>query len=251
LVYLSWVLAFITGAAVGSFLNVCICRMPVGKSVIRPPSHCPDCRHRLRIFDLIPILSYLFLKGKCRYCGRRIAWQDPVVELVTGLLFVLALAKYGITFGVLRPVVLFAVIVPATVFDLRYKIIPDELNLAGLVLGVPLMLESKEALFSCVIGFLAGGALLFVIALVSRGGMGGGDIKLAAVLGLLLGWKQLLIALFLAFAAGSVAGMTMLMLKLARLKEPIPFGPYLALGSAFAILAGDKVIKWYLGFCRW
>jgi len=250
-VYLSWVLAFITGAAVGSFLNVCICRMPVGKSVIRPPSHCPDCRHRLRIFDLIPILSYLFLKGKCRYCGRRIAWQDPVVELVTGLLFVLALAKYGITFGVLRPVVLFAVIVPATVFDLRYKIIPDELNLAGLVLGVPLMLESKEALFSCVIGFLAGGALLFVIALVSRGGMGGGDIKLAAVLGLLLGWKQLLIALFLAFAAGSVAGMTMLMLKLARLKEPIPFGPYLALGSAFAILAGDKVIKWYLGFCRW
>ncbi|MCG9967226.1 prepilin peptidase [Pelotomaculum terephthalicicum JT] len=249
--YLSWVLAFITGAAVGSFLNVCICRMPVGKSVIRPPSHCPDCRYRLRIFDLIPILSYLFLKGKCRYCGRRIAWQDPVVELVTGLLFVLALAKYGITFGVLRPVVLFAVIVPATVFDLRYKIIPDELNLAGLVLGVPLMFESKEALFSCVIGFLAGGALLFVIALVSRGGMGGGDIKLAAVLGLLLGWKQLLIALFLAFAAGSVAGMTMLMLKLARLKEPIPFGPYLALGSAFAILAGDKVIKWYLGFCRW
>lgn len=241
-------MAFITGAAIGSFLNVCICRIPVGESVVHPPSHCPECRHLLGIFDLVPILGYLFLKGKCRYCGCRISWQYPAVEFVTGLLFVLALVKYGFTFSVLRSFVLFSIIVPATVIDLRHKIIPDELNLAGVILGLPLMLESREVLISSIIGFLAGGGLLFVIALLSRGGMGGGDIKLAAVLGLLLGWKQLLVALFLAFVAGSVIGMAMLMLKLARLREPIPFGPYLALGAVFATMAGDKVIKWYLGF---
>ncbi|OPY56091.1 MAG: Type 4 prepilin-like proteins leader peptide-processing enzyme [Pelotomaculum sp. PtaU1.Bin035] len=247
--YLWWGLVFVTGTAVGSFLNVCIYRMPAGESVVHPPSHCQACRHNLRFFDLIPVLSYLFLKGKCRYCGSRIAWQYPAVEFLTGLLFVLALVKYGITFRALRSIVLFSVIVPATVIDLRHKIIPDKLNLAGFILGIPLLLESKEVFFSSAAGFLIGGGLLFVIALASRGGMGGGDIKLSAVLGLLLGWKLLLAALFLAFVAGSIAGLTMLMLKLARLKEPIPFGPYLAFGAMFATLAGDKVIKWYTGFC--
>jgi len=243
--YLFWGLVFFTGAAIGSFLNVCIYRIPVGKSVVYPPSHCPACRHYLRFIDLIPVISYLFLKGKCRYCGCQIAWQYPVVELVTGLLFVLSLIKYGITLSALRSMVLFSVIVPATVIDLRYKIIPDKLNLAGFILSIPLIFESKEVFFSSVTGFFEGGGLLFVIALVSRGGMGGGDIKLAAVLGLLLGWKHLLVALFLSFVAGSVASLTMLVFKLARLKEPIPFGPYLAIGSVAAALVGDRIIKWY------
>ncbi|MDF9409770.1 prepilin peptidase [Pelotomaculum isophthalicicum JI] len=246
--YLWWGLVFSTGAAIGSFLNVCIYRMPAGESVAYPPSHCPACRSYLRFFDLIPILSYLFLKGKCRYCGSRIAWQYPAVEFVTGVLFVLALVKYGITMSALRSIVLFSVIVPALVIDLRHKIIPDKLNFAGFILGIPLALESKEVLFSCVIGFLAGGGLLLLIAMASRGGMGGGDIKLAAVLGLLLGWKLLLVALFLAFVAGSIVGLAMLLLKMVRLKEPIPFGPYLALGAMFAALAGDKAVMRYAGF---
>jgi len=243
--YLWWVLVFFTGAAVGSFLNVCIYRMPAGESVVHPPSHCPACGQKLRFSDLIPVLSYFFLKGKCRYCGCRIAWQYPVVEFVTGLLFVLAVVKYGITPGALRIVVLFSVVIPAMAIDLKHKIIPDKLNLAGALLGIPLIFESKEVFISGAAGFIAGGGLLLLIAVVSRGGMGGGDIKLAAVMGLLLGWKLLLIALFVAFMLGSAVGLAMLVCKLVRLKEPVPFGPYLALGSVVAALAGDKIISWY------
>lgn len=246
--YLYWGLVFFAGAAAGSFLNVCICRVPAGESVVYPPSHCPACGNRLKFYDLIPVLSYLLLQGRCRYCGSRIALQYPLVELVTGCLFVLALAKYGATWGALRSLVLFSVIIPAAVIDWRHKIIPDKLNLAGLMLGVPLIFESQEIFWSSVAGFFAGGALLLAIALVSRGGMGGGDIKLAAVLGLLLGWQHLLVALFLAFVAGSAAGLVMLGLKIIRLKEPVPFGPYLSLGAVAAALAGDVLLRWYALF---
>ncbi|OPX84910.1 MAG: Type 4 prepilin-like proteins leader peptide-processing enzyme [Pelotomaculum sp. PtaB.Bin104] len=246
--YLWWGLVFSIGAIVGSFLNVCICRLPVGESLAYPSSHCEACGQGLRPVDLVPIFSFVFLRGRCRYCGCRIAWHYPVGELVTGLLFVAAVAKYGVTLSALRTVLLFSILVPATVIDLKYKIIPDRLNLAGLILGVPLIFESKEVFGANAAGFLAGGGLLLLIAVVSRGGMGGGDIKLAAVLGLLLGWKYLLAALFLAFMVGSIAGIIMIVFKLARMKEPIPFGPYLALGAVVAALTGDKVIKWYTGF---
>ncbi|MDD3654491.1 MAG: prepilin peptidase [Desulfotomaculaceae bacterium] len=246
--YLLWGLIFFSGAAVGSFLNVCICRLPSGESLAYPPSHCQACGNRLRPIDLVPLLSFVLLRGSCRYCGRRIAWQYPVVEMITGFLFVAAVAKYGITLAALRVILLFSLLVPAAAIDLRYKIIPDRLNLAGLILGVPLIFETKGVFWAGAAGFLAGGGLLLLIAVVSRGGMGGGDIKLAAVLGLLLGWKYLLAALFLAFVAGSIVGLTMIALKLARMKEPIPFGPYLALGAVVAALTGDRVVNWYIGF---
>jgi leader peptidase (prepilin peptidase)/N-methyltransferase len=248
--YLWWVAVFFTGAAVGSFLNVCICRMPVGESVVYPPSHCPFCQQRLGFYDLVPVLSYVLLKGKCRYCGCRISRQYPVVEFVASLLFILVAAKHGFTLDALRAIVLVSVVIPAAAIDLKYKIIPDKLNLAGFVLGLPLVFESRDVFFSSVTGFLAGGGLLFLIAVVSRGGMGGGDIKLAAVLGLLLGWKQLLVALFLAFAMGGIAGLAMIVFKVARLKEPVPFGPYLALGAVSAALLGDKAVSWYAWFLR-
>lgn len=245
--YLWWGLVFLTGACVGSFLNVCICRIPQGKSVVYPPSHCPSCTHGLQLADLLPIISYIALKRKCRYCGCEISLQYPAVELVTGILFILAVAKYGITLGALRALVLFSVLIPAAVIDLKHKIIPDKLNLAGFILGIPLIFESKEVLLSGVTGFFAGGGLLLLIAVLSRGGMGGGDIKLAAVMGLLLGWKYLLVALFLAFTIGGAIGIMMILLRMKKMKEAVPFGPYLALGTVIAALAGDKIINWYMG----
>lgn len=243
-----WLLpVFCAGAVIGSFLNVVICRLPAGQSLLCPPSHCPVCLSPLRFYDLVPILSYLFLKGKCRYCAVSISWQYPAVELLTGFLFVLAVIKYGLTWSALRAMVLFALAVPAAVIDWRHKIIPDKLNLTGFVLALPLLFESREILLSGTWGFLAGGGLLWGVALLSRGGMGGGDIKLAAVLGLLLGWKLLLVALFLAFAVGSIVGAAMLLLKKVRLKEAIPFGPYLALGAVCAALSGDRIVMWYGG----
>ncbi len=173
--YLWLSLVFLTGACVGSFLNVCIYRIPRGKSVVFPPSYCPSCANTLRFVDLIPLISYLALNRKCRYCGCKISPRYPTVELVTGLLFVLAVTKYGLTLAALRAVVLFSLLIPAALIDLKYKIIPDKLNLAGVILGIPLIVESKEVFFSGVTGFLAGGGLLLLIAVVSRGGMGGGD----------------------------------------------------------------------------
>ena len=245
--YLWWGLVFLTGACVGSFLNVCIFRIPQGKSVVFPPSHCPSCRQALQSVDLVPVISYIALKGKCRHCGGKISVQYPAVEFIAGILFLLAVLKYGPTLAALRVAILFAVVVAATVIDLRHRIIPDKLNLTGLILGLPFLFESREVLVANSIGFLVGGGVLLLIAVASRGGMGGGDIKLAAVMGLYLGWKYLLVAVLTAFVAGSAAGLIMLVFKIARLKEPIPFGPYLGLGAVVAALAGDKIVSWYMG----
>lgn len=245
MLYGGYLFVFIIGTAVGSFLQVCIQRLPLGQSVLYPPSHCPACRRPLKFFELLPILSYLLLKGRCRYCSASISWQYPAVELFTGLLFLLAVAKFGFTLAALRVMVLFALLVPVTVIDFKYKVIPNQLNWAGLLLGLLLLLESKEVLLAGLIGLILGGGLFWFIALVSKGGMGGGDVKLAAVLGCLLGWQQLLVALFISFAAGSVVGLSMLLLRLTRWREPIPFGPYLALGAVVAALIGDKIIAWY------
>lgn len=237
---------FLAGLCIGSFLNVCICRLPAGGSIAYPPSNCPSCGHQLHTAELIPLLSYLFLRGRCRYCGGKISAQYPIVELATGILFLLAFFKYGLTLAALRTAVLFAVVTATTVIDLRYRIIPDRLNLAGFILGAALLFESREVFTANAIGFLAGGGILYLVAVVSRGGMGGGDIKLAAVMGLLLGWKYLLLALFLACAAGALVGSLLVLVKIKRMKEALPFGPYLALGSVIAALAGDRLIAWYL-----
>jgi leader peptidase (prepilin peptidase)/N-methyltransferase len=166
--------------------------------------------------------------------------------LSVGILFLLAYLKYGLTLAALRTAVLFAVVTATTVIDWRYRIIPDKLNLAGFILCVLLLFESREVLTANAIGFLAGGGILYLVAVVSRGGMDGGDIKLAAVMGLLLGWKYLLLALFLANAAGALVGILLVLLKIKKMKAALPFGPYLALGSIIAALAGDRMISWYL-----
>lgn len=152
-------------------------RIPQGKSVVLPPSHCPSCQQALQSVDLVPVISYIALKGKCRHCGGKISVQYPAVEFITGTLFLLAVLKYGPTLAALRVAILFAVVVAATVIDLRHRIIPDKLNLTGLILGLPFLFESREVLVANSIGFLVGGGLLLLIAVASRGGMGGGDIK--------------------------------------------------------------------------
>lgn len=237
---------FLAGLCAGSFLNVCIYRLPESGSIAYPPSKCSSCGSRLRAVDLIPVLSYLFLRGRCRYCGSKISAQYPVIELATGVLFLLAYLKYGLTLAALRTAVLFAVVTAAAVIDWRCRIIPDRLNLTGFILGAVMLFESREVLTANAIGFVTGGGLLYLVAVVSRGGMGGGDIKLAAVMGLLLGWKYLLLALFIAFGAGAFVGSLLVLLKIKKMKAALPFGPYLALGSVIAALAGDRLISWYL-----
>lgn len=240
---------FITGLVVGSFLNVCIYRIPLGETVVTTPSHCFACGNRLRARDLVPVLSYIFLRGKCRYCGVKISWQYPLVELVTGLIFLATVFTWGISWGGLAMLMFFSMLVVTTVIDLYHQIIPDGVLLVGGLLGLPMVyLQSMEQLKWGVIGFFAAGLVLLLIALASKGGMGGGDIKLAAVMGLYLGLKSVALALFLSFLLGGLVGILLLVTGIKGRKDAVPFGPFLALGAIITAFWGEKIFAWYLGF---
>ncbi|AZK59462.1 Leader peptidase (Prepilin peptidase) [Candidatus Desulforudis audaxviator] len=247
-VVLEGLLIFVLGSIVGSFLNVCIHRLPVGESVVFPPSRCVSCGAKLGFIDLVPVFSFLYLRGRCRRCGVPISWHYPLVECAAGLLFVLAWLRFGATWATPGAWALFAVLLIATLIDLRHGIIPDRVVLAGLVLGLPLVaLQSWAALLWGAAAFLGAGLFMLAIAVISRGGMGGGDIKLAALMGLYLGPAGVALALFLAFLAGGTVAVLLLATGRKGRKDPVPFGPYLALGGIVAALWGREIISWYFG----
>lgn len=246
-----YIITFIVGLLIGSFLNVCIYRIPVEQTVITTPSHCYNCGQRIKPWDLVPVLSFLILKGRCRHCDTQLSWQYPLVELTTGLLFLVAVWRWGITWETLSMLVFFSLLVVVTVIDFHHQIIPNRVLLVGGALGLPLVyLQSLEHLKSGLIGFFAAGLLLLLIALISRGGMGGGDIKLAAVMGLFLGLKGVAVALFLSFLIGGVVGILLLVTGKKGRKDAVPFGPFLALGSILAALMSSDIIIWYVGLWK-
>lgn len=240
---------FFLGLVIGSFLNVCIYRLPRGESVVITPSHCPACGSRIGARDLFPLLSYIWLKGRCRACGKPISPQYPLTELLTGLLFAAAYAHTGLTALLLKQLFLVAVLIVVSLIDLKYLIIPDRVIVFSLACGILLNLFAGDlSLLSAVLGFSAAAAFLLVPALIYRGGMGGGDIKLAAVIGFFLGWPNGLLAVFLGCLLGAATGITLVLTGLKGRKDAIPFGPYLAAGTLPAMFFGDKWLAWYLGF---
>lgn len=244
-----FILVFIFGLIIGSFLNVCIYRIPMGQTVVTTPSHCYACGTSLKPLDLFPVLSYLFLRGRCRYCGAKISFRYPLVELLTAVLFVVAIYYQGFTWSGLATMVFSAMLVVVTFIDLDHQIIPDGVLLVGGILGLPLIyLQSIEHLKWGVLGFFAAGLLLLIIAVLSKGGMGGGDIKLAAVMGLYLGLKSVAVALMLAFLLGGLIGVLLLLTGIKGRKDPVPFGPFLAIGAILASFYGEKIILWYTNF---
>ncbi len=246
--YINEIFVFLLGACIGSFLNVCIYRLPREESVVYKPSHCPGCGNKLGVPDLVPILSYIFLRGRCRHCGSPISAQYPLVELITALLFLAAYTAWGISWHTASMWVFLAVLVSVSVVDMHHRIIPDEILLVGTILGLPLIfLTSLNHLISGLIGFMAAGLLLLAIAVISKGGMGGGDIKLSAVMGLFLGWQSAAVALFLSFLIGGIVGILLLVTKIKGRKDAVPFGPYLALGGLAAAFYGPQIITWYTG----
>ncbi|TYO95649.1 prepilin peptidase [Desulfallas thermosapovorans] len=244
--FLDDIIVFILGACIGSFLNVCIHRLPLGQSVVYNPSHCPGCGHRLKALDLVPLLSYILLRGRCRYCGTRIPARYPLVESTAAVFFGAVYQFWGWQWQSVSMWVFFAVLLAAALIDYRHKIIPDELIITGLVLGLPLVyLSGTGKLIDGLIGFLGAGVLFLIIALVSKGGMGGGDIKLSALMGLFLGWPDILVALFISFLVGGLSGIMLMALGQKGRKDAVPFGPYLALGGVVAAFGADWIIKWY------
>jgi leader peptidase (prepilin peptidase)/N-methyltransferase len=239
---------FFLGLVLGSFLNVCIYRLPRGKSVVFPPSHCTACGSKIGARDLIPLLSYLLLKGRCRACGGTISPSYPLIELLTGLLFAAAYAHTGLTALLLKQLFLIAVLIVVSFIDLKYLIIPDRIILFSLACGLLLNLFIRDlSLLSAVLGLAGATAFLLVPALISPGGMGGGDIKLAAVIGFFLGWPNGLLAVFLGCLLGAVTGIALVLARVKGRKDAIPLGPYLAAGTMLAMFFGSRLLAWYLG----
>jgi len=232
-----YVVSFVFGAVVGSFLNVCICRMPRDESVVSPPSHCPICNYRIRWYDNIPLVSYLLLRGKCRGCGAHISLQYPLVELLNGLLTLALFIKFGPTLTFLVLFLFCSALVVITFIDLEHQIIPDEISLSGIVIGfVCSFFLPWQTWINSLLGILLGGGSLLMVAygyqwLTGKEGMGGGDIKLLAMMGAFLGWKSVLFIVFASSLIGSVVGVTMMLVQKKDSKLAIPFGPYLAFGA--------------------
>lgn len=235
------------GICIGSFINVCIYRIPNRQSIAFPPSHCQDCQHPLRWKDLIPILSYLRLKGKCGYCGEKISPQYPIIELLNGGLYLGLFLKYGWTPLFFVWAILTSLLLTVTIIDLRHQIIPDECILFGLVVGILLHIISVYdiSILSGLIGFLVGGGIFLTIALVTKGAMGGGDIKLMAMLGLWFGTTDILVIALLSFFIGAIMSIFLIIFKLKTRKDMIPFGPFIALATLIVILYGQEILTLY------
>ena len=248
-----WIVGSIVfGAIVGSFLNVCICRIPKGESIIFPGSHCPHCQRSIPFYDNIPLVSYLLLRGKCRYCQGPISSQYPLVEGVTALSSFLLFSRFGISWSYLFYFLFLASLIVITVIDLFHQIIPDVISLPGIGVGLIASFILPQLTFlNSLIGVLLGGGSLFLVAtfyqwLFKREGMGGGDVKLLAMIGAFLGWKAVILTILLSSLIGSIIGIIVMMVKGKDLKYAIPFGPFLSLGAAVSLFYGEAIITLYL-----
>ena len=239
-------LFFLYGIIFGSFFNVVGLRVPKKESIVSPPSHCTNCERKLGPKDLVPVFSYIFLKGKCRTCGTKISPVYPIMELLTGALFALTYYQLGFSFELIIAILFISLLVIITVSDLAYMLIPDKVLLpfAIALLGLRLVIPISpwwDSLLGAAVGF----GVLFLIAVVSKGGMGGGDIKLFFVLGLVLGTANTLLTLFLASVIGSVAGLYILRKSGKGRKTPVPFGPSIALAAVLSYFWGADFVEWY------
>ncbi len=239
------------GLIIGSFSNVCIYRIPRNESLIRPGSHCPKCNQPIKFYDNIPLVSFIILKGKCRYCKGKISWQYPLVEFLTGIIYLLLFLRYGLQLVTFVYMFFCSALIIITFIDLKENIIPDVLSLPFLLLGFLMSFFLKNlSPINSLLGILAGGGVLLLVAILGsflfkKEAMGGGDIKLAAMVGAFLGWQLTLLSLFLSFFTGAIIGIVIL-IKNKGESDPIPFGPFIALGTIIALFFGHSIINWYL-----
>ncbi len=240
---------FVFGAVVGSFLNVCIFRLPAEASIVKPRSQCPYCHHPIRNCDNIPLISFIILRGKCRDCGGKISWRYPLVELITALMAMLLFLKFSLTLSFLIFFIFTAVLIVITFIDLDHQIIPDILTLPGIpIFCLAAIFLLKIPWLESLLGLLIGGGILFAIAFVyelisKREGMGGGDIKLLAMIGGFLGWKSLIFIIFFSSFSGAIVGITAMIIKKQDMKYAVPFGPFLSAATVAYLFWGDAFMR--------
>ena len=245
LTYLIYAVIFLFGITIGSFLNVCIYRIPRGETVVTTPSHCMTCGHRLRWFELLPLFSYIFLGGRCRSCKSHISPQYPIIEAVNGLLYVLVFAVNGLNVISIIYALFTSALLVLTVIDWRTYEIPISINIFILVLGCLKVVLDLNNFFDYLIGFFIVSGFLLILYTITKGrAIGGGDIKLMAVAGLLLGWQLIILSFFIGCVLGSV--LHIIRMKVAGADRMLAMGPYLSAGLFIAMLWGDSLISWYL-----
>ena len=241
------VIFFIFGLIIGSFLNVVIYRLPRGESIVFPASHCPECGHKLSVLELIPVVSYIYLQGKCRECGTQISFKYPLVELTTALLFLINAVFFEEFLVILAGLVLSSLLLALSFIDIEHQLLPDKLTLSGLAAGIILSFFRPEfSPLTAISGVLAGGGLLFLIAVVSKGGLGGGDIKLMMMVGSFIGPVQVLMAIFMGALLGLLASLPGIISGSLKMKSRLPFGPFLGMASIIMWIIGDRILNIYL-----
>ncbi|MGM9988630.1 MAG: prepilin peptidase [Bacillaceae bacterium] len=238
---------FLVGLIFGSFYNVVGLRLPLGQSIVKPRSACPTCKRTLMPMELIPVLSYLLQGGKCKGCEERISPRYAIIELITGVLFVFCFVHFEFSGELVVALTFISLLMIITVSDIAYMLIPDKIVFFfGVLFIIERLIVPLRPWYDSLIGAVVGFVLLLLIAIGSRGGMGGGDIKLYAVLGYVLGWKLVLLSfLFATFFGAVIGGIGMAIGKVER-KKPIPFGPFIVMGTILSYFYGDNLLNWYI-----
>jgi len=245
----------ILGLAVGSFLNVCIHRLPRKASIVQPPSSCPNCGYMLRWIDNIPVVSYAMLRGRCRKCRQSISIRYPIIEVVTMAVFVLHYFVLGLDI-ILVPRLLFAsILIVLFAIDLEHHLLPNVITLPGIVVGLAFSAMLPPGLLNALFGVLAGGGILWLIGEAyyrysGQEGMGGGDVKMLAMIGAFLGWKLVILTLVLSSFLGAIIGVLVIAARRGGMKHALPYGTFLSLAALTASLVGSQVVDWYLSLYR-
>jgi leader peptidase (prepilin peptidase)/N-methyltransferase len=249
------VLGGAVGLCIGSFLNVVIYRLPLGKSIVSPPSRCRNCDYLLKWYDNIPVISWLLLRGKCRKCRTGVSMQYPIVELITGALFVLVIWLTPVGPLLATRLILVCILIALFGIDLEHQILPNVITLPGIAIGLLLSLIAPPGIKDALLGALLGGGILYAIAwgyyLWRREeGMGMGDVKMLAMIGAFLGWKAVLVTLVLSSFSGAFIGLGLMAAQRGSMKFALPFGTFLAIGALIAMFVGEPLIVWYSGFLQ-
>ena len=245
--YIAYIIIFLYGIVVGSFLNVCILRIPQGKSIVTERSHCMTCGYRLKWYDMFPVFSYLFLRGRCRQCGEKISLQYPLIEALNGILWMISFAVFGFTWDTVLVSFLMSALLVLSVIDFRTYEIPFAINIFIAILGIIRLVINNENRMELIRGLFVISVTLLVLFYISVGkAIGGGDVKFMAAAGLFVGWKMIILAFILGCFYGSV--IHIIRMKVQGEGKVLAMGPYLSMGIATALVFGNRVIEWYMSF---
>lgn len=243
-----YLIFIITGLAVGSFLEVVIYRVPRKLSIVRPASFCPNCKKKIAFYDNIPVLSYIILRGRCRYCKSKIPVTSLLVEIITSLLFLANYIIFGLSINTAIGIIFCCALIAVSFIDIEFKIIPNVIVLPLTVVGLALNIASDPSNWWMPLAFSVGAfVFMLMIHLISPRGMGMGDVKLSLMAGAFL-VRNVVSGLFLGFLLGSLYGLSLIIIKRKKLKQAIPFGPFISLGSIISLFWGNYILKWYIGF---